>query len=68
MEKRALIVSHWVHSDEGPRRRVYSITAAGDAELARIAATIGEARDAHTAFLSAYAQRSRTPTDGEGGA
>jgi PadR family transcriptional regulator, regulatory protein PadR len=67
MEKRELIVSHWVHSDEGPRRRVYSITAAGSAELTRIAATIGAARDAHTAFLAAYAQRSRPRGDGEGG-
>jgi PadR family transcriptional regulator PadR len=65
MEKRALIVSHWVHSEEGPRRRVYSITAAGNAELARIAATIGEARDAHTAFLSAYAQARRPVAHGE---
>jgi len=59
MEKRALIVSRWMHSEEGPRRRVYSITTAGQTELARIAATIAEARDAHTEFLSAYAQRGR---------
>lgn len=54
MESRTLIASHWVHSEEGPRRRVYSITAAGEAELARIAQDIKQARDAHDAFLSAY--------------
>ena len=54
METRRLIASHWVDSEEGPRRRVYSITAAGEAELARIAQGIKQARDAHNAFLSAY--------------
>ena len=54
MESRTLIASHWVHSEEGPRRRVYSITAAGEAELARIAQAVQQARDAHDAFLSAY--------------
>lgn len=56
MEDRALIASRWMHSEEGPRRRVYDITKAGEAELARIAGGLEEARDAHDAFLSAYAK------------
>lgn len=54
MESRALIVSRWMCSEEGPRRRVYDITAAGEAELARIAASVSAARDEHDAFLEAY--------------
>ena len=54
MESRTLIASHWVHSEEGPPRRVYSITAVGEAELARIATGIEQARDAYDAFLSGY--------------
>lgn len=54
MESHALISSRWVRSEEGPRRRVYEITATGRAELVRIAAGIEAARDAHSAFLTAY--------------
>ena len=54
MESRALIASRWIRSGEGPRRRVYEITAAGRAELVRIAASVEEARDAHNGFLAAY--------------
>jgi DNA-binding PadR family transcriptional regulator len=54
MEDRTLIASRWMRSKEGPRRRVYDVTAAGEAELARIASSIEAAREAHDAFLSAY--------------
>lgn len=54
MESNALIGSRWMRSGEGPRRRVYEITAAGRAELVRIAAIVEETRDAHNAFLAAY--------------
>ncbi|HEV2058775.1 MAG TPA: PadR family transcriptional regulator [Solirubrobacteraceae bacterium] len=54
MESSALITSHWMRSGEGPRRRIYKITAAGEAELARVAASVADARDAHDTFLSAY--------------
>ena len=57
MESRALIVSRWIHSGEGPRRRVYEITGSGEAELARIAASVQVARDAHDTFLAAYRER-----------
>ena len=56
MESGGLISSRWVHSEEGPRRRVYEITASGEAELVRIVASIQAARDAHEAFLAAYRQ------------
>lgn len=57
MESRALIASRWVHSEEGPRRRVYHITAAGETELARIASSLRASREAHDAFLAAYDDR-----------
>lgn len=63
MESRTLIASRWVHSEEGPRRRVYSITAAGEAELARVASSLRASRDAHDAFLAAYDDR---PSRGRG--
>ncbi len=54
MEQTGLISSRWVRSEAGPERRVYDITTAGRAELERIAATIGRARDAHDTFIAAY--------------
>jgi DNA-binding PadR family transcriptional regulator len=54
MESQALIASRWMRSGAGPRRRVYEITAAGKAELVRIAANVEAARDAHDGFLAAY--------------
>ena len=67
MESQALICSRWMRSGEGPRRRVYEITPAGGAELARIASSVEATRDAHNVFLAAYHEdRGRTPTDGHG--
>jgi PadR family transcriptional regulator len=60
MEDRALIASRWMHSEEGPRRRVYDVTAAGRAELARIARSIAQTRSAHDAFLAAYREHGET--------
>ena len=54
MESAGLIASRWVRSEEGPRRRVYDITTAGEAELARIATSLRELREAHDAFLAVY--------------
>lgn len=54
MEHGALITSRWVRSGEGPRRRVYQITPAGEAELVRVVTSVRDARDAHDAFLAAY--------------
>jgi PadR family transcriptional regulator PadR len=54
MEQSGLIASRWVQSGAGPARRMYDITDAGQAELKRIAVTVGTARDAHSAFLAAY--------------
>ena len=56
MERDGLIQSRWMISDSGPRRRVYDITPAGRAELARAAATIEQARDTQNAFLSVFAR------------
>jgi DNA-binding PadR family transcriptional regulator len=64
MEDRALIASRWMHSGQGPRRRVYDITTAGEAELARIARSVAQTRQAHDAFLAAYQGRG-TAANGE---
>ena len=57
MEEKGFITSHWMHSDAGPRRRVYDITEAGRHELARIAAVIRGMRDSHSEFLAAVERR-----------
>ena len=57
MESGGLIASSWMHSEAGPRRRVYTITAAGRAELGQIAALIHDSRDAQDAFLKSYRER-----------
>ena len=54
MESAGLIASSWMHSEEGPRRRVYTITAVGRAELGRVAGLVRDSRDAQDAFLVAY--------------
>jgi len=54
MESTGLIVSRWVGSEEGPSRRVYDVTPAGEAELGRIAGSLRQTRAAHDAFLAAY--------------
>ncbi len=57
MESGGLIASSWMHSEEGPRRRVYTITAAGREELGRLAALIRDSREAQDAFLEVYRER-----------
>lgn len=54
MERDDLIASRWTNSETGPKRRVYSITEAGSAELDRIAGEIRAAREGHEAFLTTY--------------
>jgi DNA-binding PadR family transcriptional regulator len=54
LERADMISSRWMRSLEGPRRRVYEITPAGHAELARLAATLRSARDAQDAFLAVH--------------
>ena len=59
MESGGLIASSWMHSEEGPRRRVYTITAGGRSELGRIAARVRDSREAEDAFLKAYREHRR---------
>lgn len=59
MESNGLITSRWVGSGEGPRRRVYEITAAGQAELPRAVSNVREVRDEYDALLAAYHERAR---------
>lgn len=56
MESVGLIVSSWTESESGPRRRVYRITQRGRDELERIVAELRITRNAHEAFLRAYAE------------
>ena len=49
------ITSRWAHSDAGPRRRCYRLTARGRRQLAEHAATIAATRQRYDAFLRAYA-------------
>ena len=65
MESGGLIASSWMHSEEGPRRRVYTITAKGRSELRRIAARVRASRDAQDAFLQAY-RGQRSAASGRG--
>jgi PadR family transcriptional regulator, regulatory protein PadR len=60
MEQAGLIVSRWADSVAGPRRRVYSITGRGRAELERIVADLRATRLAHEEFLDAYARPGET--------
>lgn len=57
MESNGLITSRWVGSGEGPRRRVYEITAAGKAELPLAVANVRAVRDEYDALLTAYEER-----------
>lgn len=57
MERTGLIASRWVRSEEGPSRRVYEITAGGEAELERIATSLRQSRAAFDAFLAVYDER-----------
>lgn len=61
MESGGLIASRWERSQEGPRRRVYDITAAGRATLAAIADLVSDSIDAQNAFLDAYRRHRAQP-------
>lgn len=54
MESGGLISSRWMASENGPKRRVYDLTAAGREELARIATTIEQERNIQSEFLTAF--------------
>lgn len=65
MESAGLIASSWMHSEEGPRRRVYTLTTVGRAELGRVAGLVRDSRDAQDAFLAAYREH-RSKRSGAG--
>lgn len=54
MESSGLITSHWMASENGPRRRVYDLTSEGREELVRIAGTIEQERNVQSEFLTAF--------------
>lgn len=60
-ESSGYVTSRWIHSRQGPRRRLYSLTAAGRRTLDAMAADVARNRAAYHAFVEAYGQRSVRP-------
>jgi PadR family transcriptional regulator PadR len=56
MERGGLISSRWMHSQTGPRRRVYDIAPAGRRKLVQVAEEIVGTRDALNALLAELGQ------------
>lgn len=56
LEAGLLIRSHWDAHDPGPARRIYELTAAGDAALAAWSAALGEYRASLEKFFDVYHQ------------
>ncbi len=54
MQQRELVASHWVSSDSGPDRRLYSLTGAGQSAAAAAAAELTAARDRLSAALEFF--------------
>jgi len=54
MEKRNLIVSSWAESDQGPRKRVYEITADGEQDLKNWIWMLKGRRDQITSIIDKY--------------
>jgi DNA-binding PadR family transcriptional regulator len=65
-ESAGYVTSRWIHSSQGPRRRLYSLTSAGRRTLDAMAADIARNRMAYQAFLEAYEQRSARPAQRSG--
>lgn len=61
LEDDGLVESGWCESDSGPRKRVYSLTAAGVEELDRRAADLAEGERRIDAFLGRYLRARRLP-------
>lgn len=61
MERGGLISSRWMASENGPKRRVYDLTATGRKELVRIAGTIEQERNVQSEFLAAFEQDKPKP-------
>jgi len=59
MEEQALVASHWTADSDGPRRRIYALTAQGTQELEQTAAAFAGARNVQSAFLRAYRANNR---------
>ncbi len=62
LENDGLVQSGWRESASGPRKRVYSLTDAGVAELDHRASDLAEGERRIDAFLSRYLQARRLPT------
>lgn len=59
MEEQGLVASHWADDSDGPRRRIYALTAQGNEELEQAAAAFSGTRNVQSAFLRAYRANSR---------
>lgn len=67
LEKEGLVVSYWDTAAEGPARRVYSLTAAGEASLRTSAATLEQCHDTLEYFFRLYAGADAPDKEKEGG-
>lgn len=61
LEDEGLVQSDWERSDSGPKRRVYSLTAAGVEELDVRAADLADGERRIDAFLDRYLKARRLP-------
>ncbi len=65
LERQGLVTSEWEAGPDGPARRVYTLTDAGQAWLRGGAAMLEGYRAAIDAFFGRYQSRSKTRADSE---
>lgn len=56
LEEEGVVDSAWDETLPGPAKRVYRLTASGEALLGQWAVALGDARDLITAFLDRHAE------------
>ena len=66
MESEGLVSSRWAPADSGPARRVYALTADGEAVLADEVRVLTRTRATVDRFLHAYARACEPPRSHEG--
>ena len=62
LEEEGVVSSAWDEGLPGPAKRVYRLTASGEALLAQWVAALGEARDLITAFIARHQRRGEVNT------
>lgn len=62
LEEEGVVASEWDESLPGPAKRVYRLTASGEALLGQWAVALGDARDLITAFIARHEKREEVKT------